>query len=322
MRTRARTSRGAPAFGPNGGNGSYGRGLISAGRFWLYDNWNFSSGGPWNTKKWTATSNDSQKVVDVQSNTGRLYVNGSSARATAKTPAIVDSDVTFTYRFGDRGSRSYFRPMIRGSGASGNSQMTNGYRLEFRSDSATVKLQEVVSGTSATLDEFTHTMDTNTQKVRFQAIGSTIRAKVWAVGSSEPATWSLETTDTSISTAGVFQLSHNFSSGARAVFIDDIAVDIEDVIFTGQADWGIGSCSSSNAGQLLTDSAAVSWRCNGSVWLWAGGVPNLMFDKPTDPCGASNDGEDRPSIIFGFNWICANWPGKGWDWGLVEIWPS
>jgi hypothetical protein len=136
----------------------------------------------------------------------------------------MNSDVTFTYQFHDRGARSYLRPMIRGSGATGSSQKTNGYRLEFRSDSATVKLQKVVNGTSGPLDEFTYTMDTAPHRVLFRTLGSTVQAKVWPAGTDEPAAWSLEATDGSVTAPGVFQLSHNYSSGAHAVTFNDLAI--------------------------------------------------------------------------------------------------
>jgi hypothetical protein len=253
---------GATAAGPNCGFGSYARGFLSSGLIKLYDNWNFANGTSWNGIKWSTTTNDSTKAVDVQSNGGRLYVNGSSARATAKTATMMDSDVTFTYQFQDRGSRSYLRPMLRAYGASGNSQMPNGYRLEFRSDSATVKLQSVVSGTSAPLDDFAYTMDTNPQKVRFQVIGSTIRAKVWPAGGSEPAAWSLEATNSSVTSAGVFQVSHNYSSGAHTVTVDDITIDQYSMPFEQQQE-GFPACNhdSDTYQPAHIDANGLAWVC-------------------------------------------------------------
>lgn len=266
-------TRGTSAAGPNCGFGSYARGFVSSGMIKLYDNWNIANDTLWSTAKWTTTSNGTTRKVDVQSGEGRLYVNGDSARATAKTALMSNSEVTFAYRFHDRGPRSYLRPMLRAYGASGSSQMPNGYRLEFRSDSASVKLQKVVNGTSTQLDSFTYTLDTNPQKVRFRVVGSTIQAKVWSVGTTEPAGWSLEATDTSVTDPGVFQLNHNWSSsstGAHTVTVDDVIVDDEGPDFTAQAEWGLDNCLSHNQGVVATDDLGIEWVCGTykGVFTW------------------------------------------------------
>ncbi|MGH9040782.1 MAG: RHS repeat-associated core domain-containing protein, partial [Acidimicrobiia bacterium] len=190
----------------------------------LADDLTASNGSVWAPSKWTTTSNDSTRIADIQSNEGRLYVNGSAARATAKMPAVADGDVTFTYRFDNRTSRSYLRPMVRASGASGSSQMTTGYRVELRSDSASIKLQSYVSGTATEIGSFTYTMDTNTQRLRIQVIGNAVKVKAWPVGTSEPGTWQINVTNTAVTGTGVFQINHNYSSGAHTVFVDDVSV--------------------------------------------------------------------------------------------------
>lgn len=70
-----------------------------------------------------------------------------------------------TYRFGDRNLRSFLRLMLRASGATGSGQMPTGYRLELRTDSATVKLQSCVSSTCSNppLASFTYTKNTDAQ---------------------------------------------------------------------------------------------------------------------------------------------------------------
>lgn len=189
------------------------------------ENWNGANNAPWSSTKWFPTTNDTTKIADIQINTGRLRVNGSSSRATAKMTPIANSDAAFTYRFGDRGARSYLRVMSRASGATGSAQMQNGYRVELRSDSAAIKLQSYVNGTSAEIGSFTYTMDTNPQRLRLYVSGTTVRVKAWPVGTVEPATWQIDiSNDTSISGAGVFQINHNWSSGAHDLYIDDVEI--------------------------------------------------------------------------------------------------
>jgi hypothetical protein len=188
------------------------------------DDWTGATGQSWQTAKWAPTANDSTRKVDIQSNRGRLYVNGASARATAQMSPLMDFDLAFNYQFDGRGPKSYFRPMVRASGAGGSTQRPTGYRLEISSDSATIKLQRVVNNVVTDLGSFTEAMDTNKHWIRFQVIGSTIRVKAWVVGTPEPSTWAVETTDTFIATSGVIQLTHNYSSGAHAVTVDDLAL--------------------------------------------------------------------------------------------------
>jgi hypothetical protein len=77
------------------------------------DDWTGSSGALWNSSKWATTTNDSQKIADIQSNQGRFYVNGASARGTAQMTAVADSEVTGTYRFNERTSGSFLRIVLR-----------------------------------------------------------------------------------------------------------------------------------------------------------------------------------------------------------------
>ena len=188
------------------------------------DAWTDTNGAGWDASKWVTTSNDSTKIADVQSNQGRLYVNGSPARATSQMTATADAEVNFTYRFNERTSGSFLRIFMRASGASGANQMPNAYRLEVASGTSTVKLQKFVNSVVTDIGSFTYTQDTNAQRVRFQVLGSTIRAKVWPVGSTEPASWSVTATDTAITGTGVIQVAHSHSSGAHTVYVDDLAL--------------------------------------------------------------------------------------------------
>jgi hypothetical protein len=183
-----------------------------------------SDGAGWGSAKWATTSNDSSKKVDIQSNQGRLYVNGASARATSLMTATADAEVAVTYRFNESASGSFLRIFARASGATGASQMPNAYRVEIGSDSTTIKLQKFVNSVVTQIGSFNYTSGTTAQRLRFRVQGSTIEAKVWAVGTSEPAAWSVIATDTAIAGAGVIQVAHSHTTGTHTVFIDDLAV--------------------------------------------------------------------------------------------------
>jgi hypothetical protein len=76
-------------------------------------------------------------------------------------------------------------------------------RLEFTTAAGIVlTVRKRVAGTETQLGTYTsplaHTAGTF-YRVRFQVIGSALKAKVWAASGSEPAGWHIEATDTAIS---------------------------------------------------------------------------------------------------------------------------
>ena len=244
-------SNGEGYYSPNLGPGTYswrarGKDAVSDGPWTSYrtfsinspvvlsDDFTGSNGAVWNTTKWAATANDpAARVADIQGNEGQLAVVTTSSRATAKMTSVRDSEVSLTYRFGDRTLRSFLRLMLRASGATGSGQMPTGYRLELRSDSATVKLQKCVAsdcGSGTSVASFTYTQTTGAQNLRFQTIGNLIRAKLWAVGTAEPATWQIDIPDPDgpnfITTPGVFQVVHNFDTGAHSVYVDNVVIRV------------------------------------------------------------------------------------------------
>jgi RHS repeat-associated protein len=183
-----------------------------------------TNGAGWNSSKWTTTSNDSTKKVDIQSDQGELYVNGASARATATMSNILDSEVTMAYRFSDRNASSFLRLSMRASGATPPAQLPDAYRLEIASSSSTITLQKFDGGSVTPIDTATYTADTDTHQIRFRVQGTTIQARVWPDGTNEPSTWSLEATDGAITDPGILQIAHSHTSGARSVYLDDIVV--------------------------------------------------------------------------------------------------
>jgi hypothetical protein len=205
----------------------------TAGFVRLDDGWGANGGASssWDTGRWSTTTTNSTRIVDVTNSEGRLQLLTSSARATAKTPPIADSDATFTYRFESTSARSYLRPMLRAQGATGSNQMQTGYRVEIRSDSTTIRLQSYVNGTSAPLGSFTYNPDgqsgpdPGSHRLRFHVQGTRIRVKVWPAAKPEPASWQIDVpSDTSITGTGVLQINHNYSDGPNTVYIDDLSL--------------------------------------------------------------------------------------------------
>jgi len=219
------------------------------------DMWTGANSAGWDSAKWATTTNDSTKTVDIQSNQGRLYVNGASARATAQMTPVADSEATFTYRFNENTAGSFLRIYLRASGATGANQMPNAYRLEIGSNSTSITLQKFVNSVVTQIGSFNYTSGTAAQRVRFRVQGSTIEAKVWPVGTSEPASWSVVATNTAITGAGAIQIAHSHTSGAHTVYLDDLAVTTPPPTASPVVTTYIGcSCS----GLLVTDTGGTA----------------------------------------------------------------
>lgn len=60
--------------------------------------------------------------------------------------------------------------------------------------------------------------------LRFEVTGTTIRARTWPDGGSEPTSWNVEATDASVSAAGDFRVEYFKISSARGARVDDLVL--------------------------------------------------------------------------------------------------
>lgn len=91
----------------------------------------------------------------------------------------------------------------------------NGYIGRLSAAANNLVIGKIVSGTETDLFTTTFTVSTATfYWIRFRAVGSNLYAKAWADGSSEPSSWTLTGTDSSITSAGGYGLTINASSTA------------------------------------------------------------------------------------------------------------
>lgn len=99
-------------------------------------------------------------------------------------------------------SNTYLGCVLRGSG---DGSTETGYGVLIVTGSPSVRIAKYSGGTNTALGTSTlnATINANTWYwLRARANGTAIKGKVWADGSSEPGTWDIEVTDSSISAAG------------------------------------------------------------------------------------------------------------------------
>jgi len=196
-----------------------------------------SNGAGWSSLRWS-TGTSTGATVDVQAGAGRLALPASSnawARAgdDATSPRNAhsthqDAEVTATVKPSSTAGGLTTRVWMR---ASGTWNTTNGFlqqdgyalRLTHAGGAAIVK---TTAGVEAVLGSVSFTYAAATvYKVRFQTVGTMLRAKVWAATGTEPSGWTVTATDGS-RTSGTVAVSANVGSNttARDVTVDDVAV--------------------------------------------------------------------------------------------------
>jgi hypothetical protein len=169
--------------------------------------------------------------VDIRSNQGRMRfenVSGARARAIATMPKRADTDVLASFRFPSTSAKGYLQIFSRSSGNWVNGYPGTAYFVEISNNATNVGLRKVSSGTETQLaNASVGQVTTAKQWVRFKVEGSTLMAKVWTDGTPEPASWEVQATDASLSSAGVLQLRWaraSSATGARELFLDDLSV--------------------------------------------------------------------------------------------------
>jgi hypothetical protein len=163
---------------------------------------------------WT-TSGSGGGDADIQSNQGELvssntapFTHGVYAYLSAMQPTA-DIDVTTDLKL-TATTEQYIWIFLRvGTDGSATTTPSTGYALNIAPFSGNSSIEfESMTGpgtyTRTGSNVVIPTMNTTTTyRVRFQAVGTTLRAKIWDSAASEPATWDLQTVDTSYTSGRV-----------------------------------------------------------------------------------------------------------------------
>jgi hypothetical protein len=163
---------------------------------------------------WT-TSGSGGGDADIQSNQGELvssntapYTHGVYAYLSAMQPTA-DIDVTTDLKL-TATTEQYIWIFLRvGTDGSATTTPSTGYALNIApfSGNSSIEFESMTGAGTYTRtgsNVVIPTMNTTTTyRVRFQAVGTTLRAKIWDSAASEPATWDLQTVDTSYTSGRV-----------------------------------------------------------------------------------------------------------------------
>ena len=114
--------------------------------------------------------------------------------------SVTDVDVLMKFRSASVGQYDVIIH-VRGSGANGSEQAYN-FTLGSTAEVAVRKFVAGASTTLVTAEVDTPIYNNSVYFLRFQVIGTSLKAKFWSLELMEPEEWLLETTDSDISSAG------------------------------------------------------------------------------------------------------------------------
>lgn len=166
--------------------------------------------------------------IDIIGNEGRLHVEDSPStyvRSIANATFMSDEEITLTYRFADIVDGGTFRVAIRASGDWATIDTpTKAYELEIE-NTGNYRINRIEGGVRTLLDSYSLGPTLFNRKIRFQANGDDIRARIWLSADAEPG-WQLDIDDSvsGFTTPGTLQIGYWRIYGDHVMFIDDISL--------------------------------------------------------------------------------------------------
>lgn len=131
-----------------------------------------------------------------------------------------DGEIFVRYRSTAAVTADQFYLVLRGSGSAG----TETAYLFYNTSATNVCVAKMSSGTITAIANFTFDLTSNIwYGLRFRANGTALKAKIWnSQVETEPAAWSIETTDATITGVGWIGVGNLATTGTRS--FDDVAI--------------------------------------------------------------------------------------------------
>lgn len=169
----------------------------------MSDDWTGSNGAAWNSSKWDPGEVRTGATKTVQSNAGRQdpgTLTGYSGRISTLAKIADKADVDIVISFKVANGDCFPFVLLRGdSGGLGS------FGYQFRPGLSGMARLAVItpSYTETVLGSIAGSITPGTwYRLRFRAVGSAIKARIWPTSSAEPSSWGIEVTNTAITAAG------------------------------------------------------------------------------------------------------------------------
>jgi hypothetical protein len=187
-----------------------------------------SNNASWNASNWTTLNATSGATATIQSNKGRCnagtstgYSGKMAVRYAGTNRADYEISGTLTINSATDGA---FEVWIRASTTAFDG---TGYFLHIDANGGNdVSINKAVSYSYTTLQNTSLSIATSTAyKFKFYVVGTTVKAKVWAASGSEPGSYTLSATDSSVGASGYVYVASVGGSGASYNFdVDDVTL--------------------------------------------------------------------------------------------------
>lgn len=225
------------------------------------DTFTGSNGASWSGTNWTTGTNSSGTSATIQGNAGRIN-SGTDSGYTGKRCQVVNyanqtnCEILVDFRFPSSGNTDcYFGIMLREQDSIADSR--DGYQFRYhRGVSTSTKIEKCVSYTGTTLTSTSFTVADDTwYTVRFQAIGSSLKAKIWQTSGSEPGSWTLTVTDSTYTGSGLATLVC-YGGNASGGYVEVDNFSFSDGSTTTAVSASETSSSTDSAGSLVASLGA------------------------------------------------------------------
>lgn len=198
-----------------------------------------ADGASWPTP-WTFTGNYLESSATIQGNAGRItaavatYAGGFAGLTGA--PAATNTDVVVSVKPTTAGIEQYATVSVNTDGKvnPGNASFpNNGYAMQVAYASNSLTIRRSVGGSLTVLVSGNRTLVATVKySIRFQHVGTVLRARIWDAALPEPTTWDISFDDSAspYTAAGrpglAYQAGATVPSPAPAVDFDDFTVSV------------------------------------------------------------------------------------------------
>lgn len=159
-------------------------------------------------------------TASIASNEGVLISTGIDSNMQLGTQTAADADVRCRIAIGNSGDTCAIQARFTGVAGSGTNTTT--YKLLFYTGA--IHINKSISGTITNLANSTFTMTPGTfYQFRLTLSGSTIQGKVWQDGTTEPTSYQMTVSDTSIVAAGGIAVLAKTVTGSSGVQFDHLS---------------------------------------------------------------------------------------------------
>ena len=174
---------------------------------------------PWTTLTATTAATATMTGTQGRLNAGTLTGNAGVIVQVLSGYTLADADITFAVTL--PASDAIVDVIMRSSTGS----IDNGYSLGLSTDFSP-GIGKFVAGTLTVFQQNTGVSLTAGVQylVRMSTAGSTIRARIWPLGTAEPSTWTVSATDTTYTSGGLAVRFTGATTANAVAYIDDFAV--------------------------------------------------------------------------------------------------